>query len=210
MARIISTLFATILILCIALPSEPAHAQSKAVKIGYVDIERVNKEYTKIQSAVDLLNDTYVQRQEELDAMYEGVKKAKEEYDNLVEEDRRLKGQGAEGVPESKLSAAQKTAAEKDRDYRREYQVRSNRFDTTKEELLYPRLIEVAAAVKKVGESGGYSVILKKEVTRFAASRNDVTSQVLSILETKAKSKPTTAALYESGIRSATEAGSNR
>ncbi len=210
MNKYISSLAVIAILLALVFPVTPAHAQSKAVKIGYVDIERINKEYSKIKSAVDLLNDTYVQRQEELDAMYEGVKKAREEYDNLVKEDQRLKKEGGEGVPESQLSAAQKTAAQKDQDYRREYQVRSNRFDTTKEELLYPRLIEVAMAVKKVGEDGGYSVILKKEVTRFAASRNDVTSQVLSMLEAKAKSKPTTAALYESGIRGATETGSNR
>lgn len=208
MMKVLQRLLVVGVVLGAWLTPDAALAQRKPVKIGFVDIKRVNEEYSKIEKAVELLNDTFLQRQRELDAIWAKVKELRAKVEKLEAEDKNAKAEGKEGVPESQLNAARTEAAELDREYRNEFRLRSTRFETTKEELLYPRLIEVADAVKKVGEDGHYSVILKKEVTRYAASKNDVTSQVLQILESGAK--VSRAAVYESGIRGATPGGNER
>lgn len=210
MMKVLQRLLVVGVVLGAWLTPDAAFAQRKPVKIGFVDIKRVNEDYTKIKKSVELLNDAFLQRQNELDAIWARVKESRAKFEELEAQNQRAKAEGKEGVPESQLSAARTEAAELDRDYRNEFRLRSTRFETTKEELLYPRLIEVADAVKKVGEDGHYSIILKKEVTRFAASKNDVTSQVLQILESGAKASASRAAVYESGIRSSTSGGNER
>lgn len=177
---------AMLLAMLLAVPvlhAPAAFAQERPVKIGYIDIEEINRNYSKIINAVELLNDVLEQRQKELDIFYARVEEAHEK----AEEKRQQLEEGGAGAPtRTEVRNLELDAQELARQYRQQFDDRALVFEQAKNEILYPILVEVTEAVREVGDNGGYSVIIKKDLARYSNPKNDVTGQVLRILEQNA------------------------
>lgn len=155
--------------------------ESIALKIGFVDIDKLMMESTVIRRMVDSVQDEVKKEQENMTDKMTRYKVFTETYEQqksiLTEEQRQSR---RKEIDELKLSIE-------------EQQDKVNRIIKRSERrLLEPTLARVDEAIKAVGKEGGYDLILKSDAVLYGKENGNVTNQVMGMIEKMDKEKPLT------------------
>jgi|GEM_PF-544594 len=169
------------LTLCL-FPSAVTLAQeSIALKIGFVDIDKLMMESTVIRRMVDSVQDEVKKEQENMTDMMTRYKVLTETYEQqktiLTEEQRQTRRKEIDEL---------KIAIDEQQDKVNSIIKRSER------RLLEPTLARVDEAIKAVGKEGGYDLILKSDAILYGKESSNITNQVMSMIEKMDKEKPIT------------------
>lgn len=159
-----------------------AKAQSSAVKIGYVDLQRVMLESEKGKEAKKSLTDEVEKLKKQLNQKQDDLQKTKDA----------LEKQTATITPEARADK-EKQYQNKLKDYQRlanDYQTELQQKDM---EFTQKILKDLEDIIKAMGENDKYTLILEKSQAGilFATPAADVTDRVISLYNDSTKKKAT-------------------
>lgn len=159
-----------------ALTAAPAHAQEKADKIGYVDLQRIINESKQGKESKELLTK---------EGEYKG-RKLREGDENLKKKLQELDAQRAVLSPDAFQKRQEELMQERDKFTE---QVQSYQLDLRKkeQELTQDIIEDVQALVKEMAQKEGFSLILEKSEAGilYAPEKFDLTERVLQSYDSK-------------------------
>lgn len=156
----------------------PLTAQSQAINIGYVDLQKVMVESDKGKEAKQTLTQEADKLKKNLDAKQAELQKMKDA----------LEKQGTTITPEARTER-EKQYQGKLKDYQRlanDYQTELQQKDM---EITQKLLKELEEVIKSVGDRDKYTLILEKSQVLFASPAIDITQKVISLFNEAAKRK---------------------
>jgi outer membrane protein len=156
-----------------AVCSEPASAQE--MKLGYVNVAKVFEGYQRTKASEAALEQRGKQKEAELEARMNELKKLRQSLELLNEDARDAKAREIDEKTEE-LQRFRNTTA---RDLGRER-------DRSAREILK----SIQDAVDQVAKAGGYSLVLDSRSLLYATPAQDVTNEVLKVLNSQAGGKP--------------------
>jgi outer membrane protein len=142
-------------------------AQAAADKIGYVDLARVFDEYQKTKEFDKSLEGKGATKQAERDKMVAEVKKLRDEAELL----------SAKAKDDKQAVIDEKIKVLQDFDRTTRDALRKER-DTMVRDILK----EIEVVIQDFGKAQGYSYILNDRVLVFKSEQNDLTTQVIKVL----------------------------
>ena len=159
-------------------------AQAPALKIAYLDIQKVMLESEKGKEAKKSLTDEYEKRKKEITQRQDEVQKLKDAIEK----------QTATITPEAR-AAKEKDYQNKVKDYQRvqtDYQTELQQKD---QEMTQKILKDLEGIVRGIGETEKYTLILEKNqpVILYASPSIDITDKVIAQYNQMAKKAPTPA-----------------
>jgi outer membrane protein len=173
--------FVWVALVALILAPFAAQAQAPAIRIGYVDLQKVMIESDRGKEARKALS-------EELDKRKKEVGQRQDELQRLKDS---LEKQSVMLTPEARLEKEKQYQA-KLKDYQRitnDYQAELQQKD---QEFIQKILKDLEEVIKGMGESEKYTLILEKTQAGilFAASSSDVTDKVVALYNEWARKKP--------------------
>lgn len=171
--KIVYAALVAMLIACGVGQAEEAKAN---VKVGYVDLNRALNEVAEGKKAKASLEADGKAKQQKLEIKQKELRSLKEELDKqrliLSEEARRDK----EGKLQQGLVELQRMSAEFERD-----------FSSKETELTKPIGDKLKQVIAELGKTGGYNVILPKEMILYSPEGTDLTDEVIKRYNSGAK-----------------------
>ncbi len=150
----------------------PIHpAQSEALSIGYVDLDRIREGYTKYQEALTRIKTVKEKEQVTLDEMSADFDKYVKQYelkDGLFDE--KQKQEALEDL-RKKWNILQEFKAGKDHD-----------LEKKSREELGPLIEKIKSTIKEVAATNKYHMIFKESDLAYCDPRLDITNKVLEAL----------------------------
>jgi outer membrane protein len=138
-----------------------------ADKIGYIDLMRIAREYTKAQDYKKALDDKEGSYKVEIDKKANELKQYQEKMNLLSDKEKEAKREEFEG----KIKALDDFVQQKRSD------LSKADFDNTKEILK-----EIEDAVKQYAEKEGYSLVMDDRVLIYETKSMDITDKIIEIL----------------------------
>jgi outer membrane protein len=157
-----------------ALLAAPAHVGAQALKIGYVNSERVLRESAPAKAAQTKLEAEFSKRERELVEVRNRIKGAAEQLER-----------DALTLSESEKARRQRELVDQDRDLQRRQREFQEDLNLRKNEELAAVVERANRVIRQIFESEGYDLILQEVV--FAGPRVDITDKVLKSLGGPAK-----------------------
>ncbi len=163
-------------VLCCSVTAE----ETAYVKIAVINMQKVVRKSVAGQKAMEKLNNKFESLQKQL--------RAKQDEINAFKEDIEKKG------PLMNEAAR----AEKEREYKKAFRDFKDQSDDAQFEMrqaetksMEPILKELEKVVSRIGEEGGYTLILEKNMPGiyFNASNVDITDEVIKAYDNEVKSK---------------------
>ena len=149
------------------LMASAAGAQAADLKIGTVDLARVFDEYNKTKEFDKTLETKGTAKQTDRDRMVAEVKKLRDEAELLSAKAKDEK----QGVIDDKIKALQ--------DFDR---VTRDGLRKERDTMVKDILKEIEVVIQDYGKSQGYGFIFNDRVLVYKGEQNDVTSQVVKVL----------------------------
>ena len=166
----IATLLAALMV---SLPVSFASA-SEAMKIGYVNTQRITSESGPAKTATAKLEQEFSKRQKELSDAGASLKSFSDKFER-----------DAPTMTESQRVSKQKEFAEMNRDFQRKQREFQEDLNGRRNEELQQVLDKANKAVKVVAEAEKYDLIIQEVV--YNNGKHDITDKVLKILNAGAK-----------------------
>jgi Skp family chaperone for outer membrane proteins len=138
-----------------------------ADKIGYIDLMRIAREYTKAQDYKKALDDKESSYKVEIDKKANELKQYQEKMNLLSDKEKEAKREEFEG----KIKALDDFVQQKRSD------LSKADFDNTKEILK-----EIEDTVKQHAEKEGYSLVMDDRVLIYETKSMDITDKIIEIL----------------------------
>jgi outer membrane protein len=154
--------------LCLALGFTAAGAQ-EAVKIGFVNTERILRDAVPAKSAQQKLEQEFSKREKELQEMSTRMRALGERLDR-----------DAAVMSESDRQRRQREFAEVEKDYQRKQREFREDLNQRRNEELSQVIDKANRVIKQIAEQEKYDMILQEAV--FASPRVDITEKVLRAL----------------------------
>ena len=156
------------------LASVPTISAAQALKIGYVNSERVLRESAPARAAQTKLEGEFSKRERELVEVRNRIKAAAEQLER-----------DAVTLSESERARRQRELVDQDRDLQRRQREFQEDLNLRKNEELAAVVERANRAIRQIFEAEGYDLILQEVV--FAGPRVDITDKVLKSLNGPAK-----------------------
>jgi outer membrane protein len=171
----------SVALLALVLAPFAARAQAPAVRIGYVDLQKVMIESDRGKEARKALSEELDRRKKEVGDRQDELQKLKDA----------LEKQSAMITPEARADKERQYQA-KLKDYQRitnDYQAELQQKD---QEYIQRILKDLEEVIKGMGDSEKYTLILEKSQggILFAAPSSDVTDKVIALYNEWAKKRP--------------------
>ncbi len=150
-----------------------AGVAAQSVKIGYINLARIESESASSARASEALKKEFEPRNLQLQEFQKRIEAAREQFEN---EKARLPAAEAQ----AKVREISEMMRQSDQTVRR----LSEEFDLRQKELGAKLIEEARVAIKAVAEAGKYDVILQEAI--FARPGIDITGEVLKEMEKRA------------------------
>lgn len=160
---------ASVALLTSAAMVAPAAMAQDAVRIGFVNTDRVLREAEPAKAAQTKLEQEFSRREKELDAANSSLKSASDRFQRE-----------STTMSESQRQARQRQLAEQDREFQRRQREFQEDLNTRKSDELQHLLDRANRAVRQVAEAEKYDVILQEGV--YINPRLDITDKVIKAL----------------------------
>lgn len=147
-----------------------AAEKQQQLEIGYADIAVIFESYNKKKDLDTALSTKGKQKRQELDAMAEKVKNMRSELDLLTEERRQKK--------QDQIDDEMRKARDFERDAR---ETLERERDTAVRDILK----EIDLVIKEYSQKNGYTMVLNSRALVFAQEQDDVTQEILNILNSR-------------------------
>jgi len=144
---------------------------AQVIKLGYVDMSRVFKNYFKTDAASNDLAEEYRGLQSEIDEQKREIEKLKNEVQtkgNILSDERKNE---LEAAIRDKFVELRASAQQADNDLRKKTDAKTQAI-----------VREIRQMVQQIGTSEGYTIIFDKAVVLYAAPAFDLTEKVLDEL----------------------------
>jgi outer membrane protein len=165
---------APLIVASVMLAAVPATSAAQALKIGYVNSERVLRESAPARAAQTKLEAEFSKRERELVDVRNRIKSAAEQLER-----------DAVTLSESERARRQRELVDQDRDLQRRQREFQEDLNLRKNEELAAVVERANRVIRQIFESEGYDLILQEVV--FAGPRVDITDKVLKSLNGSAK-----------------------
>jgi outer membrane protein len=152
--------------------SGPAMAQSKAPKIGVVNVEQITRRSRSIQNAVKQAEEQVRPQQDRADAKLREMQKIRQ---NLSDRRSVLK-QDEIDAQETRVRALREEVDDL------QYEV-NKKIDRIQAEVMEPEIKRIKTAVEDVARSEGYDVVLRSESVLYRSDAVDLTPLVIQALD---------------------------
>ncbi|HET9405371.1 MAG TPA: OmpH family outer membrane protein [Burkholderiales bacterium] len=152
--------------LCLAVAADAA---AQGVKVGYVNLARIERESTASQRALEVLKQEFEPRHQQVREMQQRIQAAREQF----EKDR---GQ----MPAAEAQAKGREIGDMMRQSDQRVVQISQEFELRRNELRARLIAQVKAAITAVAEAGKFDLVLQEAV--FAGPAIDITDSVLKEL----------------------------
>jgi len=154
----------------------PRVAQSKELKVAYVNVEKIIKEYHDLQEAKNELNRIVVQWEKERDSLRKVIDSVKQVYET----------QKVMLSDEAKLEM-EREIEDREEEYKnfwRSIWGKGGKLEKKTEELVDPLTQKIYETIKKMAEDEGYDLVLdiSSGAVVYASLENDITGMVLDEL----------------------------
>ena len=154
----------------LSLSSLAAHAQDAALKIGYVNGERVLRESNLAKAATAKLQAEFMKREKDLADMDAKMRAAADKLDK-----------DAPTLSETERNKRQRDVADQSRELQRRQRELQEDENQRKNEELSAIVDKANKAVKQIFDSGKYDIILQ-DAAVFVGPRVDITQKVIDAL----------------------------
>lgn len=165
---------ATLIAASVMLLAVPAMSAAQALKIGYVNSERVLRESAPARAAQTKLEAEFSKRERELVEVRNRIKAAAEQLER-----------DAVTLSESERARRQRELVDQDRDLQRRQREFQEDLNLRKNEELAAVVERANRVIRQIFETEAYDLILQEVV--FAGPRVDITDKVLKSLNGPAK-----------------------
>jgi len=145
-----------------------------ASKVGYVDLQKVYTGYKKAMESEAAFRKKVENEQVKINALQAEIKKMKEEYDKKKDI---LK-------PEEKKKKEEELK-EKFQEFTKKWSEVNKKLDERRKEFEGERIQEIRNAIKEYGKKHGYTVILDSRVILYGEDVNDLTDEIIKLLNSK-------------------------
>jgi outer membrane protein len=162
------------LLACAALT---AQAQNQALKIGYVNADRVLRDAAPAKAAQAKLETEFSRREKDLAQMASNLKAASDK----LEKD-------APTLAEGERSRRQRDLVEQDREFQRKRREFQEDLTQRKNEELASVVERANKVMRQIFDSEGYDLIIQEAV--FAGPKIDITDKVIKALNAQAPQGP--------------------
>jgi len=169
-----NALFLTIVFLLSGFVSFAQAEQAKAVKLGYIDVALVFDGYSKTKELDASLSSKSEQKKQERDKMAEKIKNMKSELELLGDKEKEAK-QDQIYQEERKLQDFENAVRS---------ELRKERDNMAREILK-----EIDVVIKEYSQKNGYIMVFNNRILVYAQEQDDLTQEILSILNSKYKKK---------------------
>lgn len=149
-------------------------AAAEDVKIGYIDVASVFDKYDKTKDEDAVLGEKSGKKQKERERIVEKVKNLKNELELLSEKQRQKK----QTQIEEEIRKLQNFDREVKEELRRE-----------RDDMVRNILKEIDTAIKDYGKKNNYTIILNNRVLVYALEQDDITREILNILNSNYRRK---------------------
>lgn len=152
----------------------PRQAAAEDIKIGYIDIASVFDKYDKTKEEDAVLAEKSKKKQDEREAIVSKIKNMKNELELLSEKQRQEK------------QAQIETEVRKLQDFDREVkgELRGQRDDMVRDILK-----EIDTVIKDYAKKNAFTIVLNSRVLVYAQEQQDITREILNILNSKYRKK---------------------
>lgn len=156
--------------------SFPGSVQAKELKIAYVNVDKVIKQYHDLQEAKNELNRTVVQWEKQRDSLRKVIDSVKQVYENqkvMLSEETKLE-----------MENEIKNREEEYKDFWRSIWGKDGKLEKKTKELVDPLTKKIYDTIKKMAEDEGYDLVLdiSSGAVVYASLENDITGTVLDEL----------------------------
>lgn len=145
-----------------------------ASKVGYVDLQKVFTGYKKAMESEASFKKEVENEQIKINALQAEIKKMQEEYNKKKDI---LK-------PEEKKKK-EEAIKEKIQEFTKKWSEVNKKLDNRRKELEGKRIQEIKDAIKEYGKKHGYSVILDSRAILYGEDANDLTDEIIKLLNSK-------------------------
>ena len=149
-------------------------AQAAEVKIGYLDVAAVFDSYEKTKEKDAELNETSQQKKKQHDKIVENIKDMKNELELLSDSEKQKKQE----LIDSEVRKLQDFDKEAKESLQRE-----------RDDMVREILKEIDGVIKEYASKNGFTVVLNNRVLVYAEEQNDITKEILNILNSKYRRK---------------------
>ena len=157
----------TIAVLLAGMGMSPLYAQSKNIKMAYVDLSRVFDEYVKTKEYDKMLEAKNTEYQTQRTAKVDKLKESQNKL-SLLKEEEKKKLQEEASKQEAELFEFDR---QKQTDLRKE-----------RDERIREILLEIEKVVKDFAEKEGYTLILNDRVLIYGNQELNITEKVIKLL----------------------------
>lgn len=159
----------TVLLPCLLmLFALPAAAQQ--LKIGYIDVQRIEREAIRPKRGAEMLKKEFAAREQAMREMHEKVLAMKSELEKA-----------APNTPSAQLERRQRVFAEQAQNFEQARRTFMEDVDRRRAEERQKFFEEVRAVVRKIAEAQKFDLVLEQGV--YASRAVDITDQVLKTLD---------------------------
>jgi len=145
-----------------------------ASKVGYVDLQKVFTGYKKAMESEASFKKEVEKEQIKINALQAEIKKMQAEYDKkkdiLKPEEKKKKEEELKG---------------KIQEFTKKWSEVNKKLDNRRKELEGKRIQEIKDAIKEYGKKHGYSVILDSRAILYGEDANDLTDEIIKLLNSK-------------------------
>lgn len=156
-------------------PKVPAAAEAEAAKIGYVNLAKLFDGYEKTRASDAALEQKGKAKEAELQGRLDELKRLREGTELLNAEARDAKQRQIE----EKADELQRLRNAAVRDLRRE-----------RDKIAKGLLDEIQSVLDSYAKANGFAVILSSDALLYGQQAYDVTDEILTMLNSRAKAKP--------------------
>lgn len=167
----IRTWLVIVLLIGFLVPASVSYAQQNVLKLGFIDVDEVMKNWKKYQNTINQVKDLYLKKRTELLEQKQSLQKEFESFDLQKEL-----------MPEDSVKKRMQELMMERKDYEDMIKRNAQEFQEEQSKRLDPLVDEIKKVVETIAKRENYSFIWPKNIVFYCDPKFDLTQQVIQEL----------------------------